>query len=175
MNAPHAPVRSLRAYTPAEVDERVRARGDEGPSFRSRLEASGTWHGWELIMAVDVDGRAVGEVQARHHDGTLPPGVFDLGIEIFDPDDRGHGHGVWAVRAITDLLFREYDASRVTGSTDPENAAMRRTFEAAGFTQEGIMRGFMPVWVVPEYARPGEEYRDSVLYAVTKADRKERR
>lgn len=169
------PRRTLRAYAPAEVDQRVLARGDEGPSFRSRLEGSGTWRGWEIILALDVDGRAIGEVQARHHDGTSPPGVFDLGIEIFDPADRGRGHGAWAIREVTDLLFRDYDAARVTGSTDPDNAPMRRTFEAAGFTQEGVMRGFMPAYVVPEYARPGEEYRDAVLYAVTRADRKERR
>ena len=172
MSEPH---RSLRAYAPDEIAERVRARADEGPSYRERLEASGSWHGWELILALAVEGRAIGEVQARHHPGTSPPGVFDLGIEIFDPADRGHGHGVWAIRAITDLLFRDHDASRVTGSTDPDNVPMQRTFEAAGFTREGVMRGFMPAYVMPEYARPGEEYRDAVLYAVIRADRKERR
>lgn len=164
------PQRTLRAYREAEVEERVAARGAEGPSYRARLASSGQWRDWELILALDVDGRAIGEVQARNHPGVMPPGVFDLGIEIFDAADRGRGHGIWAIRAITDRLFREHEASRVTGSTDPENVAMRRTFESAGFTFEGTMRGFMPVAVVPEYARPGERYRDSVLYAITLDD-----
>ena len=47
-------------------------------------------------------------------------------------------------------------------STDVDNLAMRRAAEKAGFSLEGVMRGF---WNVPDAAA-----RDYALYARTRAD-----
>ena len=47
-------------------------------------------------------------------------------------------------------------------STDVDNVAMRRAAEKAGYTLEGVLRGF---WPVPEGSP-----RDYVMYARTRPD-----
>lgn len=168
---------TLRPFAPEDFDilwrEETRDRGDfEAPwasdddnaraRVRARVEHSGTWRdGRVLDLAVVVDGDVIGDVQARHDPAYAPAGVFDLGIGLF-AERRGHGVGTTAIRLLTAFLFDEEQAIRVTLSTDVDNAAMRRVAEKAGFTQEGVMRGF---WVVP-----GEPARDYVLYGRTRAD-----
>jgi len=100
-------------------------------------------------------------VQARRDPAYAPPGIFDLGIGLF-ADRRGGGAGTTAIRLLAAFLFDEEHAIRVTLSTDLDNTAMRRVAEKAGFTQEGVMRGF---WAVPDAPA-----RDYVLYARTRAD-----
>ncbi len=94
--------------------------------------------------------------------GALPPGVFEIGIELYDEADRGKGYGGEAVRLITHHLFADHEAERVQASTDVTNAAMRRALERAGYSEEGVMRWFRD---------GGNGSRDDyVLYAVTKPD-----
>lgn len=140
----------------ASDDETAKAR------VRARVDHSGTWRdGRVLDLAVVVEGDVVGDVQARRDPAYAPPGVFDLGIGLF-AQRRGDGIGTTAIRLLTAFLFDEEHASRVTLSTDLDNAAMRRVADKAGFTQEGVMRGF---WVVPEGPA-----RDYALYGRTRAD-----
>jgi RimJ/RimL family protein N-acetyltransferase len=94
-------------------------------------------------FAVEVDGRLVGEVQYRHGRPQLPAGVFEIGVGIWDPGDRGRGFGLEAQRQLVDRLFREEGARRVQAGTDPRNLAERRCLESLGFTQEGVLRGFL--------------------------------
>lgn len=140
----------------AADDETAKAR------VRARVEHSGTWRdGRVLDLAVVVDGDVVGDVQARRDPAYAPPGVFDLGIGLFS-SRRGRGVGTTAIRLLTAFLFDEEHAIRVTLSTDLDNAPMRRVAEKAGFTEEGVMRGF---WVVPDAPA-----RDYALYGRTRAD-----
>jgi RimJ/RimL family protein N-acetyltransferase len=137
-------------------DEAARAR------LRARVQHSGTWHdGRVLDLAVDVDGQLVGDIQARRDPAYEPPGLFDLGIELFR-DHRGRGFGVIALTLMTAFLFDEEHAVRVSLSTDVDNVAMRGAAEKAGFSLEGIMRGF---WQTPDGS-----VRDFALYARTLAD-----
>jgi RimJ/RimL family protein N-acetyltransferase len=131
--------------------------------LRRRYARSGAFHDGFLDLAIEVDGRLVGEIDARRGRNMIPQGVYELGIALFDAADRGQGYGREAVALLTDHLFRELGAGRVQGSTSVENAGMRRVFERCGFTFEGVMRGFMPA--------PGGERDDYALYAVTRADR----
>src|SRR5207247_2552954 len=111
--------------------------------------------------AIEVEGRLIGEIDARHPPRAMPPGVFELGIALFDEADRGHGYGTEAIRLLTAHVFDELKAERVQASTAVDNQGMRRAFEKLGFAEEGVMRSFMPA---------GERREDYVLYAVTRAD-----
>jgi RimJ/RimL family protein N-acetyltransferase len=169
----------LRAFRDDEVgivfDLQNDASADDGvhgggPLTRERIAervaSSGTWVDGPvgLLLAIEVGGRLVGELQARgNRSQLLPPGVFELGIELYDPADRGKGVGRTALAEITRFLFDEEHANRVQLSTDVQNDAMRRAAEAAGFRFEGVMRGFWPSGV----GAP----RDYVLYGTTRADR----
>ena len=168
---------TLRPFAPEDFEvlwrEETRDRGDfETPwasdddrakeRVRARVEHSGTWRdGRVLDLAVMVDGELAGDVQARRDPAYAPTGLFDLGIGLFAAR-RGRGVGTTAIRLLTAFLFDEERAVRVTLSTDLDNAAMQRVAEKAGFTQEGIMRGF---WIVPDGPA-----RDYALYARTRAD-----
>ena len=168
----------LRPFRPAEVEElfdlqRSRSNDDgihggEPLSKRQltrRLAASGTWADGPvgLLLAIETDGRLVGEIQARgSRSQLLPPGVFELGIELYRPADRGKGVGRAAVAEITRYLFDEEHAHRVQLSTDVENRAMRGAAEAAGFQFEGVMRGFWPA--------ADDRWRDYALYGTTRDD-----
>lgn len=139
----------------AEVPPRREAR-------RRRLALSGSRTTWELLFAIEIAGRLAGEVQARCPEDASPPGVFELGIELYQEADRGRGSGSEVIRVLTSHLFEHEGAIRVQATTDVENAAMRRSLEKCGFTEEGVLRGFMPSSDGP---------RDFAIYGITAADR----
>jgi RimJ/RimL family protein N-acetyltransferase len=139
---------------------RTRAR----ERLRRRLARSGRLARGHLDLAIEADGRLIGEIQARGHPAqTLPPGVFELGIVVYDPADRGRGYGVEAVALLTGWLFERAGAARVQAGTAVGNASMRRVLERLGFACEGVMRAFMP-------EGSGRTRVDYALYAVTKRD-----
>jgi RimJ/RimL family protein N-acetyltransferase len=132
--------------------------------LRQKIRGSGTWVASPvgLVLAVESEGRLVGELQARGGSWTaMPPGVFELGLEIFEESDRGRGLGRAAVIAITDHLFQEEKAVRVQISTATDNNAMRSLAEYLGFRFEGVLRGFMPTANGPV---------DHAMYGMTKSD-----
>jgi len=163
---------TLRPFRPEEA-ELVWAARTKNPTPTSpitpgarraverQVARSGTFHQGFLRLAVDVDGRLVGEVDVRAPEGAYPPGVYEFGIELYDGADRGRGHGGDAVRQIVERLFTREGAERVQASTASGNAAMRRVLQKLGFTEEGTLRAFMP-------AAEGRE--DYVLYALTRAE-----
>lgn len=140
---------------PSDRTEEARQR------LRERIEAGGTLANGRIDLGVEADGRLVGHVEARQSAGAMPPGVFELGISIFEAD-RGRGYGRHAVEALTDLLVREHAAYRVQASTDVRNSAMRAVLERLDYTCEGVMRGFMPT---PDGGRA-----DFALYGLTRDD-----
>ena len=135
---------TLRPFRPDDVDLLLRnaGRGMTRERMARRIEESGTFVDGVFNLGIEADGRLVGDVQARVQG--VPRGVVELGITLFRDDDRGRGVGREAVALLTQHLFDAQLAERVQGSTDVENAAMRRVFELLGFREEGVMRGFMP-------------------------------
>ena len=130
--------------------------------LRERVANSGHFvDGW-LDLGIESAGRLVGEIDARRPPRTMPEGVFELGISLFDAGDRGRGLGTEAIRLLTRHLFEREGARRVQASTWIENHAMRRVFEKLGFVEEGVLRSYMP----------SERGRDDyVLYAITDGER----
>jgi RimJ/RimL family protein N-acetyltransferase len=164
---------TLRAFRDDELDRLVEvaraAPADDGihwgptdrTSIRQRIASSGTWMHGHLILAIEADGVLVGEVQARSVRGGMPAGVFELGIDVFEPERRGRGIGSAAISELARFLFREEGAHRVQLSTDVGNAPMRAVAERLGFAFEGVLRGFMPT---------DEGPHDYAMYAITRAD-----
>jgi RimJ/RimL family protein N-acetyltransferase len=133
----------------------------EHAELAERIGRSGEFDGTELLLGIHVDGRLAGEVQARQPRMGLPPGVFELGIDLFDSADRGRGYGRIALAQLLTRLFEQEDAHRVQLTTDVDNAAMRTLSERLGFGFEGVMREFMPSTDGP---------RDYAMYAMTRND-----
>jgi RimJ/RimL family protein N-acetyltransferase len=163
----------LRPFRPEEIDVAlamsmvVDATEAQRARRRARLEQSGDKVGWELLFAIEADGRLVGDAQGRCSEDVMPPGVWEIGLELFEERDRGRGIGREAVALLAAHLFEHEDAIRVQATTDLENASMRRVFEVLGFGFEGVLRGFMP--------RVGGSARDFAMYGMTMTDWKGRR
>jgi RimJ/RimL family protein N-acetyltransferase len=167
------PAVTLRPLDVADVDV-LMAHPDEGspPGLqpteeerRRRLERvvrrSPAFADGRLDLAVCIDGRLVGRVDARRPEGALPPGVVEIGIGLFT-DARGRGVGRRAVELLLERLLAEHEIDRVQASTAIDNAAMRRVLERAGFALEGVLRAYMPD------GRGGRV--DYALYAITRGD-----
>lgn len=168
---------ALRPLTPGDLEAlwAVRVQSDEPwadasdgarRKLRDRIANSGRVTHGELLLGISKDGRLAGEIQARQPDMGLPPGVFEIGIEVFDPAERGTGVGRRALALFVTHLFEEEHAHRVQLTTDVENMAMRRVAEHLGFGLEGTLRGFMPTRGEP---------RDYLMYGMTKGDYEEAR
>jgi len=161
----------LRAFRRDELDLLVGSRSADRPGSRRRLaeliEHSGQlWRG-RIELAVEAEGRLVGDVQARQPEHCLPPGVFEIGISLFSEADRRRGYGRDAVELLTTHLFAERAAERVQASTAVHNTAMRSVLQRLGYEEEGVMRAFMP-------SAAGER-DDFVLYGVTRPEWRPRR
>jgi RimJ/RimL family protein N-acetyltransferase len=155
----------LRAIRTQEFERlyeaRVQSATWRGPvdanALRERTAHSGEWFQGRLDLAIESEGRLVGTIDARATAGFSPPGVCELGIELFD-EMRGKGVGTEAVGLITEWLL-ENDYPRVQATTDVRNAPMRRVLEKLGFEEEGVLRAFMP---------DADGRADYVLYAITR-------
>lgn len=134
---------------------------DSRRKLRDRVANSGRVNHGELLLGIVSNGRLAGEIQARQPDMGLPPGVFEIGIEVFDPSQRGAGIGRRALALFVAHLFEEERAHRVQLTTDVDNMAMRRVAEHLGFGLEGTLRGFMPTKSEP---------RDYLMYGITRRD-----
>lgn len=163
---------SLRPLHPGDLDTlwaaRVRsdapwADASDGArrKLQERVERSGQLAHGELLLGIVADGRLAGEIQGRQPEMGLPPGVFEIGIEVYDPALRGAGVGGRALALFLTHLFEEEHAHRVQLTTDVDNVAMRRVAERLGFGFEGLLRGFMPSDGGP---------RDYLMFGMTRGD-----
>jgi len=121
-----------------QLDPTVQPVMPERDALRARFERSGIMKDGAVDLAIEVDGRKIGEIQTYVPPGrALPAGAFEVGIGIADPPDRGKGYGTEAVRLFVGWLFAELGATRVAMPTVPTNTAMRTVLERLGFVAEG--------------------------------------
>jgi RimJ/RimL family protein N-acetyltransferase len=146
-----------------ELDDRVQPGGSPPRQrVRDQLQRSGTVTDGQLDLGIEADGRLIGEIQARGRPAqALPPGVFELGIVVWDPADRGKGYGSEAIALLTGWLFEHGGAGRVQVTTEVGNGALRRALRNVGFAFEGVLRGYMPY---------GNRRDDYAMYGATKPD-----
>ena len=157
----------LRPFLEDEVDGvAARTTGGDREAAARFVAGSGSWSDRPsgLILAIERDARLVGEVQARGgRAAAFPPGVYELGIHVYDEADRGRGTGTDAVATITRYLFDDELAHRVQLSTAVDNRGMRNSAERAGYTYEGVLRSFLAPPSHPDDV-------DYAMYARTRAD-----
>jgi RimJ/RimL family protein N-acetyltransferase len=162
---------TLRPFREEEFDDVVaREVSPDAPAevrgkVRDRLWRSGEWADGELRLAVEADGALVGDCQVRTSAWAMPPGVAEIGIALFE-EATGKGYGTDTLRTLSARLFDEDGMHRVQLSTDVGNPAMRRAAEKAGFTFEGVLRGF---W------RQDDGMHDYAMYGRALADHREGR
>ncbi len=143
-------------------------RAEPSAAFLRSIGHSGRmWRGC-LELAIDRRGRLVGQIQARTAPKqTLPPGVFEIGVVLYRPRDRGKGYGREAVELLTGWLFDHSAAGRVQATTAADNVPMRAVLERVGYRFEGILRAYGPAGTGAEPGARG----DGAMYAVVRSDR----
>jgi RimJ/RimL family protein N-acetyltransferase len=85
---------------------------------------------------------------------------FIMGIAMV-PEARGHGYGTEAHRLLSRYLFAHTTMHRIEAVTEVDNVAECRALERAGFSREGVLRGYG--W------RDGA-WRDGVTYSILRTD-----
>jgi RimJ/RimL family protein N-acetyltransferase len=85
---------------------------------------------------------------------------WTMGIGVL-PQHRGQGYGTQAHRLLARYLFSHTPVHRIEAATEVGNSAEQKALERAGFSREGVMRGFG--W------RDGA-WRDGVTYSLLRTD-----
>jgi ribosomal-protein-alanine N-acetyltransferase len=106
-----------------------------------------------LIGAITLDNIRRGPAQA----GTL-------GYWIGAPFAR-QGYMGETIRAVVHHAFTRLDLSRIDAACLPENAASRGVLESCGFKYEGVAQAYLQI---------NGRWRNHVLYAALRADRRGR-
>lgn len=111
------------------------------------------------VIADARDGRLLGTISL--HEINRPAGRCASGY-FTAPWARGRGVATRALRLITAFAFDELHLHRVEVTIEPENVASLRVARAAGFTEEGLLRSYMPV---------SGRRRDMIMLSLLAADR----
>jgi RimJ/RimL family protein N-acetyltransferase len=110
-----------------------------------------------LTLAVEVDGRVVGDVLLHldgldGHDGRQA----ELGW-VFSPDVRHNGYATEAARALAQVAFDEVGVHRVWAQLEPANTPSARICERLGMRREALFE--QASWFKGEWT-------DLAIYAV---------
>ncbi len=94
---------------------------------------------WRFIIV--WQGRDVGLIQ-YYHDYPDADALFSAGVDILigEADARDRGVGREAIRVLLQYLFEVKRLHRVTIDPEVGNARAIRSYEAAGFTRDGVSR-----------------------------------
>jgi RimJ/RimL family protein N-acetyltransferase len=91
-----------------------------------------------FVICLVADGRPIGTTDLREIN--LEDGNAAFGIAFGEKDERGHGYGTEALRAICDFGFGQLRLERIELDVYEGNPAAHRTYEKAGFEVEGALR-----------------------------------
>ena len=92
----------------------------------------------QYIIIDKADDKPVGSVYYRDIDGHNRSAEY--GIFIGEESARGKGLGTETAKLFTDFGFAELQLHRISLRVLAKNPAARRSYEKAGFVQEGIFR-----------------------------------
>lgn len=105
--------------------------------FDQMLEAQGK-RSFHFVICLRSDDRAIGTV--GFHEVDFENGNAAFGISIGEKDAWNHGHGTDALNTICDFGFGTLRLERIWLDVYAGNAPARRSYEKAGFSQEGTLR-----------------------------------
>ena len=113
-------------------------------------------HGWGLHVAIEYDGRIVGQVAAS----PILYGAFSTATLGYWVDERATGRGIapHAAALLMDHCFVELGIHRIEANVRPENQASIRVMEKLHFRQEGLRERLIHVH---------GEFRDHLCFALT--------
>jgi RimJ/RimL family protein N-acetyltransferase len=114
--------------------------------------------GGKYVLAVDLDGRVIGDVTMRF--GPLVNHQGEVGW-IVHPEYAGLGYATEAARAFIDKAFTEWDLHRICAQLDPRNESSARLCERLGMRKEAHLR---------EESWFKGEWGDLAIYAVLKSE-----
>ena len=153
---------------PEQLDDLPLLTGGESPfddfgprAIRTHVRAPKLDESGALTI-LDEDGALAGDITwhwthwGPNHASRCPM----IGIWL-RPGARGRGIGRAAQRQLAELFFAHTDTNRVEAHTDVENIPEQRSLKAAGFQQEGLIRG--------AHYRHGA-HRDGYLYSILRGD-----
>jgi RimJ/RimL family protein N-acetyltransferase len=112
-----------------------------------------------VLMVVRGDER-LGFMNWRRRLSAPAAHCWEIGIALL-PEARGQGYGTQAHRLLARYLFAHTTVHRIEAATEVGNLAEQRALDKAGFTREGVLRGFG--W------RDGA-WRDGVTYSLLRTD-----
>jgi len=135
-----------RPASPAEALDFIRAQQQVSPALRD------CW--MQRAIRRRSDGRLVGDLGL--HVPADADGSCEFGITIA-PAHQGQGYAREALRAVLDVVFRQYGMHRVHASIDPRNLASAALLRSLGMRQEAHFR---------ESLRLHGEWVDDVIYAL---------
>jgi ribosomal protein S18 acetylase RimI-like enzyme len=137
------------------------------------------WHGWsapgrfrrgweENGLLTDDHGTLIvlrgserlGFVSWRRQQTARTSFCWNIGVAML-PEVRGLGYGTEAQRLLVDYLFAHTRVNRVEAMTEVTNTAEQWALEKAGFTREGVLRG---------YGFRDGQWRDAVVYSVLREE-----
>ena len=129
--------------------------------WATRAEAQGT--ALPLLMLRRSDQRLLGAITLDNiRRGPVQAGT--LGYWVGAPFAR-HGFMREAILAVVHHAFAQMDLSRIEAACLPENAASRGVLEKTGFKYEGVAQAYLQI---------AGRWRNHVLYANLRADRRGR-
>lgn len=108
----------------------------------------------QRAIRLHADGCLIGDLGL--HLPADADGSCEFGITIAPPH-QGQGYAREALRAVLDVVFREYGMHRVYASIDPRNLASAALLRALGMRQEAHFR---------ESLKLHGEWVDDVIYAL---------
>ena len=91
-----------------------------------------------FVVCLLEDGRPIGRVDLFDIDPWNGSAAFGIGIGSVD--DRGHGYGTDAVRALCDYVFGQLRLERLWLTTDADNRRAQHIYESLGFRHESVAR-----------------------------------
>lgn len=152
------PVAALRRAAERDIPEVLIAHQDD-PELYLRLGLERPPSGAELGREIDAGDEELAAGSAVRLTIVAPGGDECLGmIDVHDvdwdhlragagiwvaPQQRGRGLATDALRLSGRWLLQTCGLERVELMTEPDNAALRRAALAAGFAEEGVLRGYL--------------------------------
>jgi RimJ/RimL family protein N-acetyltransferase len=147
------------AFVRFTIDVPYPYRPDDARRFVERCAAAwdeGRRAPFAIAEAATGAGLGVIDLHLFRDDPTLANVGYWIG-----PAERGRGAATRALRLVAPWAFTELGIERLQLTTHPANEASQRVAERAGFTREGLLRGYLPI--------PGGR-RDSLMYSLLPGD-----